>query len=230
MVECVCGYQGYAFPWAVNDFSRRQTRLDLSAASKMFPCTSTAGIPHHSRSRRPPIDDDPVLLVWISALLTIKLPDGSGLIGDSTSKCGRRPPSPCSTVVREPPALPSTHPFIHPPPPTPIPHASKLIAYSQYIPHTCPYTCRHTHTHVLLAVSRLVQLWLVHKARRLSVTLACTVLWAAPVCLPVPFPTRPLGNGRGTSTSVLPSCLASGFWLLASVSTARTISRSAFQC
>lgn len=228
MVECVCGYQGYAFPWAVNDSSRRQTRLDLFAASKMFPCTSTAGIPHHSRSRRPPIDDDPVLLVWISALLTIKLPDGSGLIGDSTSKCGRRPPSPCSTVVREPPALPSTHPFTHPPPPTTIQHASKLIAYSQYILHTCPYTCRHTHTRI---ACRFPPGAAVAGAQRPTtfghVSVHCAL---GSSCLSAPFPTRPLGNGRGTSTSVLPSCLASGFWLLASVSTARTISRSAFQC
>lgn len=55
------------------------------------------------------------------------------------------------------------------------------------------------------------------------VSVHCGQVNCLSACLPVPFPTRALGNGRGTSTSVLPSCtltsvpsLDPGFWILAS--------------
>lgn len=48
------------------------------------------------------------------------------------------------------------------------------------------------------------------------------------LCLSVPFPTRPLGNGRGTSTSVLPSCRLASLTCLPSLNPAWLLLDSGF--
>jgi hypothetical protein len=71
--------------------------------------------------------------------------------------------------------------------------------------HACTHSRTHSRIHVIASVSRLAQLWLVHPKGpmafghlEVSVHCACVCVWAE-------VPTRPLGNGLGTSVSVLPS-------------------------